>query len=327
MDETQRNSLGQRLKVEPRNLRAQDGDKSIEAPILYSFEEQTKLVSTNFGSLDDIKYNDNTLALLSNDNNNNNKSMFEEPSAYSIDKFLHLSKSSGEIRLLRQWPASDWSARPLTLVVRATQADNRDRYALTTLTILTVNSRAQLTNRISTSSTISNNNETRKGNTFGLEFVSRRVTLNIPENVAINEKIGNVRAQFVDYSGGEIVDLVSSRIEDNWSSENWTLNEGKKLIRKERQQQPTLISNNNKKQNINNNNNYLESQINYQILDDQTDQFGVNQLGEIILKRTLDYEQRQEFSFRILATLARYSDICHVLVNVINLNDNKPKVS
>lgn len=67
--------------------------------------------------------------------------------------------------------------------------------------------------------------------------------------------------------------------------------------------------------------------ISYQILDDQLEQFSINSQGEIFLRRPLDYERRQHFRLRVLASHTKFSDICQLQVNVLNVNDNKPKVS
>lgn len=281
MDENQRNLVGQNLRLQPRNLRAQDGDKSIEAPIVYSFEEQPESSLSEFDHLD-------------GDRSERPTGGDEQPNGRNIGNFLHLSKSSGEIRLLRQWPA-DWTFGPLTLVVRATQADNRDRYALTTLTISST--RTASTSRQSSVST--SGGDQRRGS-GSLEFEAKRVTFEVSESTNVNEKIGTVRAQMTAGSEEPDMLLLSSSLSSNTKRRS-------KTDRRSTTGQQYSIS--------------------YQILDDQTDQFGVNQSGEIILKRSLDFESRQVFEFRILASISRFSDVCLVEIRVKNMNDNKPKVS
>lgn len=373
MDESQKNSVGQNLHVLPHSLRAMDGDRAIQAPILYTFEAPTQIQTQSSNSLimtqQNLDHHDGSStgesgshnsarlsALLASDDSN-----LLEPNGSNIERFLHLSKSSGELRLLRVWPA-DWSNGPLTLVVRATQADNRDRYTLTTLTITNKGS-SQTTTKDSSSNSRSNNGNNKNNNQ--LQFLTNKVIFSVPESASINERIGQVKAVLMtnnnglqstdsinspDSSMNESVDLISSsqtnlnalpvggqghQPGDEWqrqprnynqpnSNSKSTINNNSKQRLSGRQAIATTQSSN-----ALNRGNALSqaTSVNYQILDDQTDQFGVNQSGEIFLKKSLDYEQRQEFLFRILATHSRFSDICLVQVNVMNVNDNKPKVS
>lgn len=328
MDETQQNLVGQNLQILPRNLYAEDGDRGINAPILYSFDQ--------IGAFQQNRYStpttdaDLTSATTSGSSSTQpGNSLIDEPSV-NIEHYLHLNPTSGEIRLIRQWP-SRWAGSPMTLVVRATQADNKDRYTLTTLTIMRHSSLSTISRTLdlvppksdksggenesgdieTATSGHSEINIKQFETNFGLKFVPDKLSVDVPENVAINEKIAKVRARYQAHNPttfneqdsaalSETVDLISE------SSTAKPTN--RTVVRKPRDQQQQ------------------KRPINYQILDDQTDQFGINGLGEIFVKRPLDYEQRQSYKFRVLATYTKYSDICHVQVNVLNVNDNKPKV-
>lgn len=299
MDESQQNLVGQNLQVLPRNLYAEDGDRGIQAQIIYSFDQlggfqhQSRVESSSAS---------NSLA---------------DEASVNVEHYLHLNPTSGELRLIRQWP-NKWMASPMTLVVRATQADNKDRYTLTTLTI----TRPATASSISTSSTtpksvkpdqqVASSESTSFGESrerHGLEFTPDRLNIQVAENTAINEKIAKVRAKYspsrVEWPDSaddrQAVDLVQ-----DWRSTSFE----NKTRRAELQQQVNL-----------------KRPINYQILDDPSEQFAINGLGEIFVKRQLDFEQRQEHKFRVLATYTKYSDTCQVSVNVLNMNDNKPKVS
>lgn len=356
MDEQQRNSVGQNLQILPHSLRAQDGDRSIQAPIVYCFERPQAESMTNV-ALNDL---DTSIPSATGASTSTSKEMSDDldsmqPSVLNIERFLHLSKSSGEIRLLRVWP-SDWSLGPLTLVVRATQADNEDRYTLTTLTITTSGIAKSNGNSMTKQQQLQLSNQAR-----GIQFVINKLNYSVAENTPVFEKIGNVKAILIpttiadsinstDLSASpnlnESVDLIGSTsnlhftrattqsiISSKVATQDSSANSWQRQPRNLHNQQ-VVADNANKqaaKQRLSgrqvSHTKTQQAQISYQILDDQTDQFGVNQSGEIFLKKPLDYEQRQEFLFRILATHSRYSDICQVQVNVINVNDNKPKVS
>lgn len=226
----------------------------------------------------------------------------------------------------------------MTIVVRATQADNKDRYTLTTLTIargssppLAAGSVQQVVqSRVAHSSNSGargilsppeqNQVQQKQQQSFGLEFEPDKLNIDVSESVAINEKIARVRARYLGNSEPTTtlaqVDLVTSASTSllqstQRASDNRTRRTSSAAIQQQQQQQLTST----------------KRPINYQILDDQTDQFGINGLGEIFVKRALDYEQKQQYKFRVLATYTKYSDICQVQVNVLNVNDNKPKVS
>lgn len=315
MDETQQNLVGQNLQVLPRNLYAEDGDRGIGAPILYSFDQLGGFQHSS-GSADSTSSDPSSATNILSD---------VEP---NIEHYLHLNPTSGEIRLIRQWP-SKWMGSPLTLVVRATQADNKDRYTLTTLTITRPVSGAAGARSVSTSSQqpVASREEPAHGGAGEqvaaggrlLEFAPNRLQIQVAENVAINEKIARVRARYKDSNpaaaDSQAVDLVGQ----DWpgaasSSELLAFKlHGNKTRRTRLAELQQTAS---------------KRPINYQILGDQTDQsvFGINGLGEIFLKRHLDYEQRQEYKFQVLATYTKSSDTCQVQVIVLNVNDNKPKV-
>lgn len=269
MDEQQQTLVGQTLQVLPRALYAEDGDKGIRAPIEYSFEQQK---GANDASSDSDR---------------------DEPSATKIDTFLHLNPATGELRLIRQWP-SQWTGAPLTLVVRATQLDNKDRYALTTLTIVSRAPSSASAGSLASGSSVSLAPPVAPPNASGaLEFAPDHLSVSVREDVHANEKIARVRARYLgaDSSSAAASSSSSSSVE---------------LIG----EQPRRAT-----------------PINYQLLDADAELFGINGVGEIFVKRALDFELKQEHKFRVLATYSKHSDICLVHVRVINVNDNKPKVS
>jgi hypothetical protein len=315
MDETQSSLVGQNLRVLPRNLRAEDGDRGINAPILYSFDATgSRLVPDASAASDD-----------------------DEP-ADSVEQYIHLNPTSGELRLIRQWPAA--SGLPLMLVVRATQADNRDRYALTTLTIVRSGPGGQpqggrpaggpsSTPASPATPAVGDHQSSARAPASaakrGIEFVQERLLVEVAEDTPVNEKIARVRARHLpDAGGAKMLALASQQLDVELPAPSGPAARNEQQVSQQQQQQQhmRLVASGNSQAEQSKN-----RPINYQILDDQMDQFGINGLGEIFLKRPLDYEQRQELKIRVLATYTKYSDICHVQVVVLNVNDNKPKVS
>lgn len=303
MDEKQQNSVGLCLQVLPRNLYAEDGDRGIKAPITYRFDHHQRPDHLPSG------------AGSPSASNLTNADELDQ-----VDNYLHLNAASGEVKLIRQWPTSGrLASAPLTLVVRATQADNSDRYTLTTLTIMRpqLGSGSPVIHSTSAPLTTASLPRTRPNEkSSGLEFVSARLELSVAESTPVNETIGRVR---VIYSGDpRLRPLASAEGHIDSQAESAVV----ELIgeRQHSRSRPTRWATESAQMSA-------RRSINYQILDDQTDQFGINNQGEIFIKRGLDYESRQEFRLRVLATYLKYSDICQVQVHVLNVNDNKPKVS
>ena len=54
-------------------------------------------------------------------------------------------------------------------------------------------------------------------------------------------------------------------------------------------------------------------------------EFEVNAKGEIILKRALDYETIESYSFHVSVTDGKHNDMCSVNISVINVNDWDPR--
>ena len=99
---------GDQLVVSPRAIKAEDPDRAINSPIVYGFNSRDSSLDDGHGSGSSV--------------NNLEYSYFA------------INPNTGTISLKRPLPSS--VPLPVTLVIRATQLDNRDRYALTTLTVL-----------------------------------------------------------------------------------------------------------------------------------------------------------------------------------------------
>ncbi len=148
---------------------------------------------------------------------------------------------------------------PLTLVVRATQVDNRDRYALTTLTVL---NRRQLV-------------------LPDIRFVKSNYSASLLESIP---------------PGHVVLTVHTSR----------------------------SLQLNSDKLSISGNNNIG---LQFQILDDEEQHFGVRNTGEIILTKSLDYEKHKFYTFRVMVSDGRQSDVTRITVNVINVNEHDPTLS
>lgn len=200
---------GEKLLVNPRNIRAIDPDVNINAPVQLSFSS-------------------------SSDSS-------REYSYFSIDY------RSGEVILKKTLPPS--ITLPLTLVVKATQVDNRDRYALTTLTI----------------------NSRKSPQMAGVRFLQSNYTVSLLENTP----------------PGHIALTVQTTRHDH----------------------PNQPGNS------------------FQILDDEESHFSIKPSGEIVVKKPLDYEQRKWYSFRVMVSDGKESDVARVNVTIYNVNDHDPQFS
>ena len=54
-------------------------------------------------------------------------------------------------------------------------------------------------------------------------------------------------------------------------------------------------------------------------------EFSIGSSGDLTLRKTLDYETRESFSFRVVATDGRQNDTTRVNITVININDWDPR--
>lgn len=200
---------GEKLVVNPRNIRAIDPDVNINAPVQLSFSS-------------------------SSDSS-------REYSYFSIDY------RSGEVILKKSLPPS--ISLPLTLVVKATQVDNRDRYALTTLTI----------------------NSRKSPQKAGVRFLQSNYTVSLLENTPAGHIALTVQTTRLDH--------------------------------------PSQPGNS------------------FQILDDEESHFSIKPSGEIVVKKPLDYEQRKWYSFRVMVSDGKESDVARVNVTIYNVNDHDPQFS
>lgn len=195
---------GQKLMVQPQDLRAFDKDLGLASPVYYSFN----------GLADEYKY-------------------------------FELNRNTGHIYIRSDIPETDIT-QPVTLVIKATQFDNLDRYAVTTLTIS-------------------------RGGIFDsdLQFLQKTYDVKILENVPLNSVV------------------------------------------------TTLLTNK-----------PADRRVHFYIDEENTlpgKEFSVNQKGDVVLRKMLDYELKESYSFVVTVTDGRKNDTARVNVSLLNINDWDPR--
>lgn len=149
---------------------------------------------------------------------------------------------------------------PITLVIRATQTDNHDRYALTTLTIF------------------SRRESQREPE---LRFHRPNYNVSVPENVPLGQVLLTIGVTGRAGMDGESDSSTSGR----------------------------------------------SGKVTYQLLDDEEGNFEIQSDGEISVRKMLDFEQKTWYSFRVMATDGKQSDVTRVNVTLLNVNDHDPQFS
>ncbi|XP_053211587.1 protocadherin-16-like [Panonychus citri] len=163
---------------------------------------------------------------------------------------------------------------PLTLVIRATQTDNRDRYALTTVTILS----------------------RRESILPEIRFTKSNYSVSVLENVPLGSVLLTIGISGRPATT-EVIESTNRPASSSSSSSSTS----------------TSTSS--------------SSGLTYQLLDDEGNHFGIRSNGEIIVKKPLDYELRPWYSFRVMASDGKQSDVTRVNISLINVNDHDPQFS
>lgn len=190
---------------------------------------------------------------------------------YSINpspesRFFTINPKSADIDLI-----SSFDMSKVTLVIKAMQIDNKDRYALSTLSVMSDTKHEQsIRNDVAvrndqvtgTSSTNVNIDRVTK-----LQFIQPKYEARVREDVP---------------AGARLIALPSNK--------------------------PT------------------ERYLQYTILDDaQADIFEIGQFGEVILRKSLDYEKSIRHVFRVLASDGISNATCQVIIDVLNVNEWDPR--
>ena len=159
-------------------------------------------------------------------------------------RFFELNRNTGQIYLKGQISENELT-QPATLVIKATQFDNPDRYSVTTLTVS-------------------------RGGVFSgeLSFVKKHYAASILENTPLNSVI---------------LTVITNRQSDR----------------------------------------RVQYSIDHRDLPGK--EFSVSQRGDIILRKTMDYETVESYSFRVIANDGWHNDSARVNISVININDWDPR--
>nr|XP_015921109.1 protocadherin Fat 4 isoform X2 [Parasteatoda tepidariorum] len=67
-----------------------------------------------------------------------------------------------------------------------------------------------------------------------------------------------------------------------------------------------------------------DKHVRLQLLDHPSEEFAIQNTGEIIIAKPLDYEKRTFYSLRVVASDGKTSDVARVNVTIMNVNDNDP---
>lgn len=198
----------------------------------------------------------------------------------SESRYFSINPKSGEIDLITLYDTT----QKTTLVIKATQIDNRDRYALTTLTVMK-------------DAVVIREQPTRNDKTIQVQGTS---STNIhPVNVVDTEK----NTEIVSPSKSSL-QFIQKRFEARVRED---VPAGARLIAL-----PT--------------NKPSERFLKYSIIDNSNpDMFEIGQFGEVILKRSLDYEKAIRHTFHVGVTDGISNATCEVVIDVINVNEWDPR--
>lgn len=216
---------------------------------------------------------------------------------YSINaspdsRYFSINPKSGEIALIT-W----FDQQKTTLVIKATQVDNQDRYALTTLTMTREGARHE--QPVKSEQTVSRNKQVNRNEvSIGPEYTIRHeqpVVRNdqVAGTSSTNVNIDRVRLQFIQPK-------YEARVREDVPA-------GARLIAL-----PT--------------NKPSERYLQYSILDDaQAEVFEIGQFGEVVLRKSLDYEKAIRHVFRVMASDGISNATCQVIIDVVNVNEWDPR--
>lgn len=212
------------------------------------------------------------------------------PSAES--RYFSINPKSGEIDLITLY-----DTQKTTLVIKATQVDNRDRYALVTLTVMRdVTVREHQASRNDKTIQVQGTSSTNLhpvNAVDSIENVSKPTQSSTSTSSSSSPSSSQSRLQFIQKR-------FEARVREDVPT-------GARLIAL-----PT--------------NRPSERLLKYSINDISTpDMFEIGQFGEVILKRPLDYEKAIRHTFQVTVTDGIANSSCEVVIDVINVNEWDPR--
>lgn len=216
---------------------------------------------------------------------------------YSINaspdsRYFSINPKSGEVALIT-W----FDQQKTTLVIKATQVDNQDRYALTTLTLTREGVRHE--QPVRNEQTVSRNKQVNRNEvSIGPEYTIRH-----EQPVVRNDQVAGTSSTNVNIDRGRLQFIqpkYEARVREDVPA-------GARLIAL-----PT--------------NKPSERYLQYSILDDaQAEVFEIGQFGEVILRKALDYEKAIRHVFRVMASDGISNATCQVIIDVVNVNEWDPR--
>lgn len=217
---------------------------------------------------------------------------------YSINsspesRYFSINPKSGDVNLIT-W----FDQQKTTLVIKAMQVDNKDRYALATLTVMRDGAKHEQS--IRNEQTIRNEQEQsiRNEQTVSYEPPVRH------EQPIRNDQVTGTSSTNVNIDRIAKLQFIQPKYEARVREDVPT---GARLLAL-----PT--------------NKPSERYLQYTILDDtQAEIFEIGQFGEVILRKPLDFEKTIRHTFRVLASDGFSNTTCQVIVDVINVNEWDPR--
>lgn len=209
---------------------------------------------------------------------------------YSINpspesRYFSINPKTADIDLI-----TSFDVQKVTLVIKAMQVDNKDRYALSTLSVMREGAKNE--------QSIRNEQPNRQEHPVRNEQATRNEQPNRNDQVtgtsSTNVNIDRVaKLQFIQPK-------YEARVREDVPA-------GARLIAL-----PT--------------NKPSERYLQYTILDDgQADIFEIGQFGEVVLRKSLDYEKAIRHTFRVLASDGSSNATCQVIIDVLNVNEWDPR--
>lgn len=205
-------------------------------------------------------------------------------------RYFSINPKSGEVDLIT-W----FVQQKTTLVIRATQVDNPDRYALATLTLMQDGIRNE--QPIKNEQTVSRNKQVNH-NEVGPEYTVRH-----EQSLFRNDQVAGTSSTIVNVERSKL-QFIQPKYEARVRED---VPVGTRLIAL-----PT--------------NKPSERYLQYSILDDaQAHIFEIGQFGEVVLRKSLDYEKTIRHVFRVMASDGISNATCQVIVDVVNVNEWDPR--
>lgn len=217
---------------------------------------------------------------------------------YSINsspesRYFSINPKTADVELIT-W----FDVQKTTLVIKATQVDNKDRYALATLAVMRDGAKREQVIR---------NEQTIRNEQSILDEQPNRTDQTIrndKQQPTRNDQVTGTSSTNVNIDRIAKLQFIQPKYEARVREDVPT---GARLIAL-----PT--------------NKPTERYLQYTILDDgQAEFFEIGQFGEVVLRKSLDYEKAIRHMFHVLASDGLSNATCQVIIDVLNVNEWDPR--